>query len=454
MSLKPGNRTWWLTAGLTAMVSLSACGDSEPSGPSGETVRASVLGRAVADIVAVGLSVSADAEFSEARGRVTRDVSTATRTRTGSLPLARTKIPALLADQDFKAARADAAQALGATLDPTLEDDEASAQQTIAILLAQMEALSPGATTCADLRDRADACVVTLLIIEVKRSEGRSAPSMRDAGAVVVSDASTSTTPEGSAKDGGAPAVTGCSDPYEKNDSIATASPLSFDTTNKASLQANVDQRGPDYYALMPVRRDPVLITASYSTAPALAWLSMSARDTTGTTQWIKGPQKEAPSATLSGWLMPTKVGAAHHIELERVTGSCIPYTLDVDLNGCTDAYEDNDYEEQAKPIVGDQEHAATIIGGDNDWYDVSAVTATKGSCTLRYTLAKASDLGLSVTLYDTAGETITLVNATGTGVDKSNVVRWSGKTPGKLRVENGWTAIACLPYTLRCSAE
>jgi hypothetical protein len=439
---------------LVLVASLSfACGSSEEPDDADDE-RASVLDRDYATIAAAGLRANASAEMAIARARVTRGVDESTRVHAGRMSIAELDVASLLGSADFRAARSAAATALGTRVDPQREQDQASARTALAALREQMQLLSAGATRCEQLGDAAARCAVTLLIIEVKRSElaEPNATASLDAsardGSVSARDASVGPSAADSATK---PSAT-CSDEFEPNNNSASASELRF-VDGKAEISAFSKAQDFDLYTVITARRDPVLLTLKFTSPDKPSYLSMSLREPDGTTQWIKNPGSSVSEATVRGWMTTTGVGLTYQVQIEQITGQCTPYTLSAELDACTDAFEDNDSTKQAKPLPAGQPQTATIISTDPDWYDLSALASADGSCNIRYTLPKAGDLGIYMDLQDASGQTMQLMNPVDNKTEQSSTVQWKANAaPARLGLESGWTPTNCLSYTVVCT--
>lgn len=440
---------WVLAVSLT-----QACGSSEE--PDREE-RAGVLDRDYATIAAAGLRADAGGEMAIARGRITAKVDASSRARAGRMSIAERDVPSLLGSTEFRAARSAAASALGTRVDPAREQDETTARSALAALLTEMQLLSAGATRCEQLGDASERCTITLLIIEVKRSEASDTGGPEVTGSLDASappDSSVKpqdTSDAGQADAASAPKPTTCGDDFEPNDTSATATPLAF-KDSRAEVSAFSKWQNVDYYSVTTVRRDPVLLTLKYSSPNDATFLSMTLHEPNGDTQWIKNPGDDVTEATLRGWMSTSGVGLAYKVEIQKITGQCTPYTLSAELDACTDAFEDNDTSAQAKPLPAGQTQTATMLATDVDWYDISALGSANGSCNIRYTLPKAADLGIAADLQGANG-TIQLRNPADNTTEQSTTVQWTARdAPTRLKLSSGFTPTNCLSYTIVCT--
>lgn len=161
-------RGWgWLCALALALVTVGCSEDASPPPPP----RVALLSRLPIAIAQDGLSDTPSSEFVAARTRVIGAVSKSQVTHARGFVIAPGRGAALVSDVDLTRARRSAATSLGAQLDSDKEQDAALAQVSLDVLLAELQRRAVGASTCDALGDKADDCVVVLLILEVKRCE-------------------------------------------------------------------------------------------------------------------------------------------------------------------------------------------------------------------------------------------------------------------------------------------
>lgn len=226
---------------------------------------------------------------------------------------------------------------------------------------------------------------------------------------------------------------------------------LAFDVTSRAALSAALVEPNVDRYDFAVVRADPVYVSGRFNTGPALSQLSLEVDDEYGAAVWVQGQGQPSPSGRLAGWLFPRSKGARYDLTFEALGGACIPYTLEVDLDGCTDAFEDNDSSAEAKPLSARQDYSAKVIAGDDDFYDVRAITGPRRSCTLSYSVSELGNRGLIVAAFTESGQLIASVDASGQ-FDKTNIISWT-EPVATLRV-SATDGQVCQAYALRCVAE
>jgi len=454
-----------LYAALLCALAASACADSEDAGGELSPSRARVLNLTPAAIAADALRDAPSADFIDARTRVEQRIPAATRGRARSFTLGPGRARALRDDAPLRAGRTLAAVALGTRIDILRENDLESTQNTLDTLLGALQAVKSGATSCDALGGtKADSCAVAVFILEVLRAEERAGSSLIDAGGsstnvdpstakpVTPGDASVAIKP-GTGIDA---AVSTCVDEFERNDSVATATKLAFDATNKVefSAKASTDR---DYYEVTTVRADPVLVTTSFRTDPDRSWLNMAARNQSGSTDWIKGPGAEVTSASIVGWLAARAPGTVSYLEFEKIVGRCIPYTVQIDRDACTDAFEDNDSSAAAKPIATEQDHAANILTGDPDYYDISASVSKKGSCTVTHSVPTAGANGVALSIYGPTGSILAAGNPAKSASDpllRTTVAVWNNLEVARVKVESQDSNGYCQPYTIRCTSQ
>jgi hypothetical protein len=194
-------RTW-------SMIALSvvcfACGDDKAEDKPLPTERAAILAAAAGQIAQFALGDMPNPDFVAARSRIERSVPQSRTTYTRQFQLGAGRGASVASDPEITGARRAAAAALGTTLDPSKEIDAGGAQSSLDALLAEIKVYAPQATSCDALTgDKAQACAIAFLILEVKRSEGPQ--SAGDAGidagggdagdASVTSDAGSSVAP-------------------------------------------------------------------------------------------------------------------------------------------------------------------------------------------------------------------------------------------------------------------
>lgn len=451
-------------AALWCALAVSACADGDEEGGELSPSRARVLNLTPAAIAADALRDTPSADYIDARTRVERRVPAATRSRARSFALGPARARALLDDAPLREGRTRAAVALGTRIDILRENDLDATQRTLDTLLGAVQAVKSGATSCEALGNKADSCAAAVFILEVLRAEERAGSSLIDAGTSSTStdpstakpvtpvDASVAIKP-GTAIDA---SVSTCSDEFERNDSVATATKLTFDATNKAEFSAK-SSTDRDYYEVTTVRADPVLVTTSFRTDPDRSWLNMAARNQSGSTDWIKGPGAEVTSATIVGWVAARAPGTVAYLEFEKIVGRCIPYTVKVDLDACTDAFEDNDSSATAKPIAADQDHAGNILSGDPDYYDISAGVSKKGSCTVTHSVPTAGANGVAISVYGPTGSILAAGNPAKSTSDpllRTTVAMWNNLEVARVKVESQDSNGHCQPYTIRCTSQ
>ncbi len=237
-----------------------------------------------------------------------------------------------------------------------------------------------------------------------------------------------------------------CSDAYEDNDSSAKATAL--DLSNGAvELDATGSRYEADYYAFAPSKTDPVSVSGSYEVdASSNVQLRRVLSNVTGLNA-IDDPG--ARTGTREDWQHWLRSDTPSYIVQIAARGDgCVSYQLRVDPGACSDAYEDNDRNDQAQPLPRDQEIEASAFLADDDYYTLP--TTSGGRCSLRYQAADAQQLRIDV--FSTGAGTI----ASGLGK----------QAPGQAQtVQVDWTGAAayllvraqlpnsCQPYTLQCSA-
>jgi hypothetical protein len=184
-------RSWSLVAACAAVL---ACGDDDgKSDTPAQTTRATILNSSAAMIAANALSDMPTQDFVVARTRVQASVPRERTTYARQLNIGAGRAAAVVTDPQVTTMRRAAASALGATLDPVMEADVQSTQQSLDALLQQVQLITPGAQSCDALpATKAEACAIAFLILEVRRSEG--VLTVADAG----SDASAATADAGS----------------------------------------------------------------------------------------------------------------------------------------------------------------------------------------------------------------------------------------------------------------
>ncbi|HEY6879065.1 MAG TPA: hypothetical protein VI299_13655 [Polyangiales bacterium] len=315
-----------------------------------------------------------------------------------------------------------------------------------------------------------------------RASEGRGNPGIGERGSRVGPDASASPAPGASAADTGVvvpvdagqvparaadvdtflpladcaqtpTASAACSAPdlFEPNDEA----PLSLTAGEGCSLVPGklASTRDIDLYSFSTTRADPVRVTLAYETTPASAVdLRVVVRDP------MRNALLSSPGRADATWswsnTFVAKKGFAYEIDVsDRGKSECQGYNLKVEPNFCTDRYEDNDAQaEAAQGIRYGETLAATLFGGDDDWYDLSAVQAAGATCIVTFPeLTLKSRERLDVTFRTGAENSVLSGSLDGTsGTTSKTFTLKAGSGAAAVRLHS--TERVCSPYTVVCN--
>jgi hypothetical protein len=236
-----------------------------------------------------------------------------------------------------------------------------------------------------------------------------------------------------------------CSDAYEDNDSAATASPLDL-SRGAVDVQATGSRFEADYYAFSPSKADPVLVSGSYEVdASSNVQLRRVLSNVSGLNAIDDPGARAGTRESWQHWLRSET--PSYVVQIAPSGDGCVPYTLRVDANACSDAYEDNDRASQAVPLPAELE--ASVFLGDDDFFSLPAMGG--GQCTLVYRAEDAQQLRLDV-FSTAAGVIASGVGAPAPGEPQTVDVTWAG-TAAYLAVR-AQLARSCQTYQLRCTTN
>jgi hypothetical protein len=237
-----------------------------------------------------------------------------------------------------------------------------------------------------------------------------------------------------------------CTDAYEDNDSTAKASPLDL-SGGAVELEATGSRYELDYYAFAPSKADPVLVSGSYEVdASSNVQLRRVLSNITGLNAIDDPGARTGTREAWEHWLRSDT--PSYVVQLAPSGDGCITYKLRVDPYACSDAYEDNDRQDEAKALPLEQDIEASAFAGDDDFFTLPSTDG--GRCTLRYQADDAQQLRIDV--FSTAAGVIgSALGKQAPGEPQSVDVQWSGAA-AYLSVTAQLRA-SCQPYTLRCTA-
>ncbi|MET0286002.1 MAG: hypothetical protein ABW352_16080 [Polyangiales bacterium] len=237
-----------------------------------------------------------------------------------------------------------------------------------------------------------------------------------------------------------------CTDAYEDNDSTAKASPLDL-SGGAVELEATGSRHELDYYAFAPSKADPVLVSGSYEVdASSNVQLRRVLSNVTGLNAIDDPGARTGTREQWQHWLRSDT--PSYVVQLAPTGEGCITYALRVDPYACTDAYEDNDRQNEAKPLPLEQDIEASAFLGDDDFYTLPSTDG--GRCTLRYQADDAQQLRIDV--FSTAAGVIgSALGKQAPGEMQTVDVQWSGAA-AYLSIKAQLRA-SCQPYQLRCTA-
>lgn len=244
-----------------------------------------------------------------------------------------------------------------------------------------------------------------------------------------------------------------CTDAFEDNDSVATATKLTVAPERPVRVDATAAQADADHYEFVTPKADPVAMSGSYTVeAGDTLQLRRSLVNKSGLASLDVHGSRTTTSESFTHWLVSNAAGAIFQATLEGVGSGCAPYHVTFDVAACSDSFEDNDTSVSAARLVPDTELSATAFLADDDFYDLSQL-ASSGSCSASYALGADSTQALRLTVYNRSASSIASSSAPADSASQKTVtVSWaSAATVLKVEATQG---DACQPYTLRCTAS
>jgi len=234
-------------------------------------------------------------------------------------------------------------------------------------------------------------------------------------------------------------------DAGEQNDEPARATQAGTGAAYSDVVAAPGDA---DWYAVDVCAGGFVYATAMVN--PADGDIGLRLYDGDGATVLDSGAASNG-TATVSG----TAAGAGRrYVRVLSVGQGCVPYTLDIAVDGCEDqcvddGWEDNDGSATATDGGSGHEFAATAVSGDVDWYRLLVCPNGQANATVTW---DAADGDVTLQLYRADG-TLVLAGGQGGGGTLTAVGQVpAGETVAFARVE-ALGADRCIPYEIALSA-
>jgi hypothetical protein len=243
-----------------------------------------------------------------------------------------------------------------------------------------------------------------------------------------------------------------CTDAYEDNDSLEHATDLSWNDEERALAEGTLSSNDHDFFEVVTVRADPVLLTGEYRAQPgSTIEVRRVTYDAAGSVVLDRVGDRDTEIETFSHWLQAKSKGTVLRTRLWPSGSGCAPYKITFDARACTDAYEDNDTAAEASLLPTGRDVEVTGFDGDDDHYRIDGLAAG-GTCVIRYTVPAGRSQQMRSEVYNVAGSQVT--NALGgelVGSERQLRLSWAGdRGVATIRVhpDNGGY---CQPYTIRC---
>lgn len=252
--------------------------------------------------------------------------------------------------------------------------------------------------------------------------------------------------------------VCGAADTLEENDSAAAAKAVPLSGEGRASVAALVRSEDDDFYQLTAPKSEPIEVSATYSVAAGgTPDLRLTAFDTAENQLADHYENRAAETETMRVRWRSGSPGDEFILRVRSNAEECTPYTLEVRALACTDGFEDDDDEAQAKPVAlsGVESRAtldAQVAGEDDDFFEVVAPLADPMSVVGEYTVADGTEgADLRLTVFDEASNQIDDHYENRTQATETMSLFWHPSEAGaryRIRVRSNNEA-ACTPYDL-----
>lgn len=243
-----------------------------------------------------------------------------------------------------------------------------------------------------------------------------------------------------------------CTDSHEDNETLETATELSWADDQTAEVTATSHELDRDFYAYSTPKADPVLVTGSYTAeGGASIALRRTASNIAGDGFLDElGDRRGTLSESFAHWLPSETAGAKFAFSIWARGSGCAPYTLKFDAAACTDAFEDNDEVTAARPLPLGEDVAATAFRNDHDFYDIGALVAG-GRCTITYTTEPGQRQQLRAFVKGPGSNSLgSEVGGRGEAT-KVITLSWADRPATTLEVNADYGG--CQPYVVRCEA-
>jgi len=178
-----------------------------------------------------------------------------------------------------------------------------------------------------------------------------------------------------------------------------------------AALTATTGLNDKDAYRFVSTKSDPVRIELSYrATDQTDIWLDVE--NAAGMTEAFgNAPLRSTEVELIRGAYKPA-AGEPHVLRVRPIyEGACQSYTLRLDTQYCTDAYEDNDVEAQAAKLTLDENGKVVVEGTshqlDSDFYEITTPKADPFRITGTYTAGANDTLVIRRIVSNPAGQSV-----------------------------------------------
>lgn len=245
-----------------------------------------------------------------------------------------------------------------------------------------------------------------------------------------------------------------CSDEYEDNDTVKSASLVPIDPAAPTQLpgEPTIVAGDDDYYEFQTVGTDPIVVQSIY-TPPSgdTTDLSLFVTDAVGAEIGKHTEKRTEPTEKMRVRFMPSAANSVYRVRLSSNGERCLPYSLEITPRACSDAFEDNESFETAQLLPSAQQNA-TVTDVDEDYFRIESL-GTTGTCTVSYTVDEQSPEDLSLFVYSTTQTLIGSHEEERSGAMETMVVHWnSGENPAFVRVVARHDS--CTPYRIECRPD
>ena len=243
-----------------------------------------------------------------------------------------------------------------------------------------------------------------------------------------------------------------CTDALEDNDDVKSATKLSWDARQRASVEGTLHSLDGDFFEITTVRADPVRLEGTFSVAAdSTLQLKRTIRDAAGGLVASEVSARKTDSDSFAHWLPAPVPGTVLRTELSALGDGCASYELSFDAAACSDDLEDNDSPTQAAPLPVGKTITATIHESDQDHFTLAELTS--GMCTVTYDVAPGEAQSLKLIIRDAAGGLVAAENGGAlSGRTRTLGVTWKDQKAARVQLQ-ALAAGDCQKYSLRCDS-